>query len=119
MKYGSYEVLLYENGKVAEKPYYPVRSLEIGPYLFAAVGPKEGSMVRYTIEGDTLRFYQSDNNKVEAFLEKKFPAAAYPDLTFHGGTKVEVLNDTTYKAISEIPDTPEYWKETSRYKRQP
>jgi hypothetical protein len=119
MKDGSYEATVYENGKVEDKPYYPVRSLKIGPYLFAAVGPKEGGMVRYSVEGTTLRFYQFDGDKVGEFLTKKFPVAEFPDLTFLGGTKAGLLNDTTFKAISEIPDTPEYWEENLRYEKQP
>jgi hypothetical protein len=118
MKDGSFEAVAYENGKAEEKPYHPVRTLQIGPYLFAAVGPKEGGMVRYEVEGNTLRFYQFDSGKVSAFLEKEFPVAAYPDLTFHGGTKAGLMNATTFKAISEIPNTPEYWKENLRYEKR-
>lgn len=119
MKDGSYEVTGYENGKTKEKPYYPVRTLKAGPYLFLAVGPKEGGMIRYSVEGNRLSFYHFDGEKVRVFLDKNFPAAENTDLNFHGSSKIGLMNDTTYRALSAIPDTPDYWEEASRYEKQP
>ena len=118
MDKGSYKVVIDKDGKIEDKPYYPVRTLAAGPYVFAVVGPKEGGMIRYQIKGTTLSFYRLRNRMAKAFLKKNFPADKFPDLNFHGGLKVGLMNDTTFKAISDIPDTPEYWQEISRYQRQ-
>jgi hypothetical protein len=130
VKDGSYEVHTFMHGKPADDdgPMFPVRTITVGPYKFLANGPEQGSMVRYTLEGDEAVFLVLEPKATWAFIKKNFPGQ---DSFYKGDPedtpdemdqsdepmKIDTFTDQTFKILSSIPDTEVYWEADTLLKK--
>jgi hypothetical protein len=129
-KDGSYQVQTFSHGKPADDdgPIYPVRTITVGPYKFLAKGPDQGSMVRYTVEGNAVVFYELNSKKAWAFFQKNYPGQE----EFYKGDpddspeemdesddpmKLDTLNSQAAKMISALPDNESIWEPDTLIKR--
>ena len=122
VKDGAYEVQTFIRGKLDDDgPISPVKSLTVGPYTFLAKGPEEGTILRYTIDGDRVIFYVLNSQAAWTFIQAKFPEQ---DSFYRGDpddesddpenvgdpVRIRVLNSETVKILSSIPDSDPYWE---------
>jgi hypothetical protein len=129
VKNGAYEVQTYVKGKPDDDgPIAPVKSLTVGPYMFLAKGPEQGTILRYKVSGDTVTFYVLDPEAAWAYIQKNFPGES----SFYRGdpeddpndpenigdpVKIKTFNDETAKILSSIPDTDHYWDPDTRVRK--
>jgi ABC-type transport system substrate-binding protein len=112
LKDGAYQVQTHLDGKEDDEPAYPVKTLALGRYLFLALGPKHGSIVRYEIsDNDTFTAYGLDFVTAWEYIKKKYP---FSDNIVRSNVKdapvkIKRLDDTTAHILAELPDDTRFW----------
>jgi hypothetical protein len=101
---------------------YPIKTLSIGRYEFLAVGPPNGRIQRYRVDGRMLEFCTyPDASVVEEFVKTRYPNAANMKRGTGEGDYMEIVlfDDKVFKMLSNIPDTKAYWVCDAKYQRVP
>jgi hypothetical protein len=112
LKGGAYQVQTHLDGKEDDQPAYPVKTLMIGHYRFLALGPKQGSIVRYEISDDTFTAYGLNFVTAWEYIKKKYPRESgnfvRSDMK-DAPVKISLLDDNVYKILSQLPCDERFW----------
>jgi hypothetical protein len=123
----TYRIDSMDEQDLKQEDYKPViaRTLKAGGYTFLMVlddgqGPKGGDLVRYTLKDGVLKTYESNAKSIGKWIKKHHPKATNIDASEDKGDfSIKTLDDAVYGALSDIPDTAEYWKPVEEYRRRP
>ena len=95
-----------------------IRTLTLGPYQFLLAGHlnpgqdgrRDGMIIRYKIEGDTLQFVIPLGQNAAELIEKNHPRGGSVKIDHGMGAHVRIsrLDDEAASIVSSIPDTDEY-----------
>jgi hypothetical protein len=134
----AYEVQTSIRGQTDDDgPIYPVKTLTVGPYLFLANGPSQGTIVRYKMGNNSVTFYVLNPKPAWAFIQANYPNQQNiyrdsdegdddqegdivddeseknaPDAAADADEaplRIKVFDDQVYQILSKIPDTGVYW----------
>jgi len=100
------------------------RSLQIGKHRFLMQrdpsGQGRGFLQRYDIQGTTLREYSIENGAAVDFLETKHPEKNIRKNVGEGRyVVIKRFDDEVFQVLSEMLDTPEYWRLDCEYRKVP
>ena len=109
VKGGAYEIQTHIEGQDDEEPGWPVKSLAAGRYHYLAIGPKQGTIVRYTIINGRFTGYRLNFDPAWEFIRENYPHAENFVRTEGGPVKITAMDKTVLKILSAFPDTKEYW----------
>jgi hypothetical protein len=119
VKNGAYELRSYVEGEKDKKPDYPVKTLTTGPYRFLAFGPKEGSIIKYTITDGVMTVYRLDFFRAWNFIQQNYPGVKniVREDSDEAPIKIKYFDDEVYKILSNIPNEEIYWYPANAYKK--
>jgi hypothetical protein len=119
VKDNAYEMSVYgEDGKLTDRPQYPIKTLNAGRYRFLAAGPKRGLMSMYKLTGGTLTFCDAVGTMVE-FVQTHYPNAINVKRGEGEYLTIALLDNEAVTILSGIPDTDTYWMCDSKLERVP
>ena len=120
----AYESRCDDNGKADSEPDYPVKTLDVSPYHFFAVGNHDGKpgghLFKYAIKDDKLTLYTPKAEAILGLIQKNHPNASniMKDQVLSSPVlKIKTFDDEVFKILSEIPDNETYWKATTTFQR--
>jgi hypothetical protein len=119
LKDGAYELQNDVHGEPDEKPDYPVKTLAAGSYKFLAFGPKQGSIIKYTIAGNIMTVYRLDFFRAWAFIQKNYPDVKniVREDSEEAPVKIKYFDEDVLKALAALPDEETYWYPANAYKK--
>jgi hypothetical protein len=120
IKGDAYELTSFDDtGKQRDAPFYPSKTLVVGPYRFLASGPIKGLMEPYRLEGRRLIFCQQFGPSMVDFIEAHYPNAVNIGKNRGEGSYVTIkqFDDEVFQAVASIPDTPSYWVCDRKFER--
>jgi hypothetical protein len=129
VKNNAYSVQSFKSGKPTEDdPIYPVKTLELGRYKFAASGPDKGTIIRYEINGNESTWYVVNPSLAWDFIQKNFPdqTGIYrddPDPTDTAENNrdrplhIGQFDDDVAKVLAAIPNNEVYWDPDTKLKK--
>jgi hypothetical protein len=132
---GTYRIDSLDKEECRKKDYAPLaaRTLKTAGYTFLMAldegadkkAQPSGDLIRYKIEGDLFRQYSLNAGKMDARLKEKYPGAKNIGLPPCAGKcllndlRILTLDDETFKILSEVPDTPDFWTLDGTYRKRP
>lgn len=129
LKDNAYSVQSWKGGKPSEDdPMYPVKTLDLGRYKFAASGPERGTILRYAVLGDTSTWYVINPSLAWDFIAQNFPdqTEIYRDDPDPSDTaannrdrplRIKIFDDDTAKMLDAIPDNQLFWDPDTKLKK--
>jgi hypothetical protein len=130
---GRYRIDTLDKKERAAKDYSPIlaKTLTAGKYtFFMAMSKKSGQahfspegLVRYDIHHGVLTEYNLVDRRMEKFLEGKFPharnitAPRCRENCVYDSVKIRKLDAEVVKVLAAIPDTPEFWTVSERWRK--
>lgn len=109
-----YVLKLLRKSQNEEQEPQLLRSLSWRDYTYlmiAEAGKENGSLIRYTVDGNAVTVYGVDAPAVKAWLEKRQPGVKnlrVVNTEYFHGLKVMLLDASVMDTLSEMPQ--EYWK---------
>ena len=108
VKADAYEMVVHDGeGKRPDASFYPVKTLDVGPYHFLLTGRTMGIMDRYSISERTLLICMQFGPGMIEFLRARYPDARSVHKNKSEGEYlvVDTFDDEAFTILSNIPDT--------------
>jgi hypothetical protein len=122
---GSYEISVqpvHDNPtKWHDRPLYPVKTLNVGPYHFLAVGKQKGLLVRYKVNATALDVCLPFGPNLVDFVESHYSNAVNMKKNKGEGSymTIALFDKEVFKILASVPDTETLWACEFKHERVP